>query len=64
MEDLQPEHDFDARGDRKVDADGALLTGKTYLFATFTLPRHPTQLYAFSLDAAKALGFRDTYSTP
>ncbi len=35
--------------------------GREYRFQTFTLPRHPTRLYLYSLDACKMLGFRDTY---
>lgn len=36
-------------------------SGREYRFQTFTLPRHPTRLYLYSLDASKLLGFRDTY---
>ncbi|KAI8894495.1 chromatin remodelling complex Rsc7/Swp82 subunit-domain-containing protein [Globomyces pollinis-pini] len=51
----------DEKGETKVNKDGYLLGGREYRFQTFTLPRHPTRLYLFSLDASKLLGFRDTY---
>jgi Chromatin remodelling complex Rsc7/Swp82 subunit len=35
--------------------------GREYKFQTFNLPRHPTRLYAFSLEVCKLVGFRDTY---
>lgn len=38
-----------------------LSPGREYRFPTFTLPRHPSRLFLFSLDASKLLGFRDTY---
>ena len=55
------EDEIDAKGEEKIDADGKLLGGREFVFPVFTLPRHPTRLYAFSLDAAKALDYRDTY---
>ena len=59
--DTMAEDKIDAKGEEKIDADGKLLGGREFKFPVFTLPRHPTRLYSFSLDASKALGFRDTY---
>ncbi|KAI8913339.1 chromatin remodelling complex Rsc7/Swp82 subunit-domain-containing protein [Gorgonomyces haynaldii] len=56
-----PETEIDPEGEQKIDQDGHLKGGREYRFPTFTLPRHPTRLYLFSLDASKVLGFRDTY---
>ena len=56
------ENDWDDDGERKVSEDGYLSGGREYKFQTFTLPRHPSRLYLYSLDASKLLGFRDTYN--
>jgi hypothetical protein len=56
------ENDWDVEGERKVSSDGFLSGGREYKFQTFTLPRHPSRLYMYSLDASKLLGFRDTYN--
>ncbi|EGF83924.1 hypothetical protein BATDEDRAFT_84646 [Batrachochytrium dendrobatidis JAM81] len=53
--------DVDPKGEAKISKDGFLLGGREFRIKTFTLPRHPTRLYMFSLEASKILGFRDTY---
>lgn len=52
----------DAAGETKVDAHGALLGGRTYRVAPFTLPMRddPERLYMLSIDVARACGFRDS----
>jgi hypothetical protein len=61
---------LDLKGEDKIDIDGYLKggtltfsnTGRQYRFDVFTLPRHPTRLYLYSMDASKLLGSRDTYA--
>ena len=60
-EDIDTDDEIDPQGEEKINKDGYLLGGREYKFQTFTLPRHPSRLYLFSLDASKLLGFRDTY---
>ena len=61
-----PEVEFDSDteidpiGEEKVTKDGYLLGGREYRLPTFTLGTS-TQLYIWSLEASKLLGFRDTY---
>jgi Chromatin remodelling complex Rsc7/Swp82 subunit len=56
------ENDWDDEGEMKISQDGFLSGGREFRFQTFTLPRHPSRLYLYSLDASKLLGFRDTYN--
>ncbi|KAH6589047.1 hypothetical protein BASA61_005751 [Batrachochytrium salamandrivorans] len=59
--DEDEEAEVDPRGEVKITKDGYLTGGREFRLKTFTLPRHPTRLYMFSLEASKILGFRDTY---
>ncbi|WFD27598.1 chromatin structure-remodeling complex subunit RSC7 [Malassezia nana] len=54
--------DTDAAGEKKVDAQGRLLGGRTYRVATFTSPERPDpeRLYMLSIDIARVLGYRDS----
>lgn len=54
------EDEIDPVGEEKITKDGYLLGGREYRFQTFTLG-NSTELYLFSLDASKLLGFRDSY---
>ncbi|KAJ3325345.1 PHD finger protein 10 [Boothiomyces sp. JEL0866] len=60
-DDEEVDSETDPIGETKIDKDGYLQGGREYRFPTFTLPRHPTRLYLYSLEASKLLGFRDTY---
>jgi len=52
----------DPKGDEKVDIDGVLKDGRKYNVRTFILPhRSPTRIYMFTLDAAKQIGYKDSY---
>lgn len=53
---------IDPKGEEKIDENGYLKGGRQYRFDVFTLPRHPTRLYLYSMDASKLLGSRDTYA--
>jgi hypothetical protein len=59
-DDMQSDDEIDPVGEEKVTKDGYLLGGREYRFQTFTLGTS-SELYLFSLDASKLLGFRDTY---
>ncbi|SGY14167.1 BQ5605_C010g06085 [Microbotryum silenes-dioicae] len=54
--------DDDPRGDAKVDALGNLLGGRQYKTKAFTssMRPNPKKLYMFSIDTARAAGFRDS----
>ncbi|ORX44971.1 hypothetical protein BCR36DRAFT_372927, partial [Piromyces finnis] len=52
----------DPKGDEKVDIDGVLQNGRKYNIRTFILPhRSKTRIYMFILDAAKQIGYKDSY---
>ncbi|WFD36206.1 chromatin structure-remodeling complex subunit RSC7 [Malassezia cuniculi] len=53
---------IDEAGERKIDAQGRLLGGRSYRVSPFTLPMRddPERLYMLSIDVARASGFRDS----
>ncbi|KXS12195.1 hypothetical protein M427DRAFT_59713 [Gonapodya prolifera JEL478] len=52
---------YDEKGEEKVDRDGNLTGGRQYRCRVFTLPRHPTRLWMFTIDVARMMGYRDSH---
>ncbi|WFD23523.1 chromatin structure-remodeling complex subunit RSC7 [Malassezia equina] len=52
----------DPAGEKKMDAQGRLLGGRSYRVATLTSPERsdPERLYMLSIDIARVLGYRDS----
>ncbi|WFD19893.1 chromatin structure-remodeling complex subunit RSC7 [Malassezia caprae] len=52
----------DDAGEKKIDAQGRLLGGRSYRIATLTSPERsdPERLYMLSIDVARVLGYRDS----
>ncbi|CAJ0748718.1 18432_t:CDS:2, partial [Entrophospora sp. SA101] len=51
---------LDEKGEKKITKDGGLLGGRNFKVPVFQLPSDNTW-YMLSMDAAKVLGFRDSY---
>ncbi|KAJ3166672.1 PHD finger protein 10 [Geranomyces variabilis] len=61
VEEEDIEHEWDEKGELKINKDGDLLGGREYKCRVFGLPRHPNRKYMLTVDIAKTLQYRDTY---
>ncbi|KAF9083728.1 PHD finger protein 10 [Mortierella sp. AD031] len=55
------EGEIEEAGEAKITKDGELLGGREYKCRNFKLPTRGDRIYMMSMDAARVLGFRDSY---
>ncbi|KAF9928280.1 hypothetical protein FBU30_002502 [Linnemannia zychae] len=60
-DDEEIEGEIEEAGEAKITKEGELLGGREYKCRSFKLPARGDRIYMMSMDAARVLGFRDSY---